>query len=385
MKTKSFLILLFVFLNTFFTQSQIIDFKDKFELPTEVKETSGLLFLDGKIITHNDSGDAANLYEIDSLSGNLLRTININNATNIDWEDLAEDENHIYIGDIGNNNGNRTDLKIYRILKSDFKNSNSVTADEITFAYQDQTDFTSKPNANNFDAEAFVINDESIFIFSKNWINFTTNVYKLPKSIGNHSAVKVSSANVEGLITGAAHNKLDDSFFLCGYDTNLIPFLIYVSENRTPGDDLFFSGFIKISLQNEIGQGSQVEGITHINNSAQYYISREFFSTSIDGNQFTFPQKLYQFYDEAYWLLSTNSNNLENIKITPNPTSDKIYIRNNKQTINTISVFNPLGKRVLFSKFIQKELDISLLPKGFYLVRIEFQNQKIITRKVIKL
>lgn len=100
---------------------QISNFKDKFELPDQVKETSGLLFFKGKIITHNDSGDSANLYELDSLNGNLLRTINITNATNVDWEDIAEDNTHIYIGDFGNNNGNRTDLKIYKILKSDLR------------------------------------------------------------------------------------------------------------------------------------------------------------------------------------------------------------------------------------------------------------------------
>jgi hypothetical protein len=31
----------------------------KFELPEKVKETAGMLFLDRKIITHNDCGDAA--------------------------------------------------------------------------------------------------------------------------------------------------------------------------------------------------------------------------------------------------------------------------------------------------------------------------------------
>jgi putative lipase involved disintegration of autophagic bodies len=108
----SFLVLA---MNPFLGHSQIKNFKEKFELPSEIKETSGLLLIDGKIITHNDRGDAANLYEIDSLSGNLLRTIRITNATNEDWEDLAEDENHIYIGDFGNNDGNRTNLRIYKI------------------------------------------------------------------------------------------------------------------------------------------------------------------------------------------------------------------------------------------------------------------------------
>ena len=142
---------------SFLAISQITNFKEKFDLPDETKETSGLLFLNGKIITHNDSGNNANLFEIDSLSGNLLRTISISNATNIDWEDITEDENHIYIADIGNNNGNRIDLKIYKILKSDFKKSTSVSAEIISFSYEDQTNFDSKPNGSNFDAESIAV------------------------------------------------------------------------------------------------------------------------------------------------------------------------------------------------------------------------------------
>ncbi|MFQ3306512.1 MAG: hypothetical protein ACI9K4_001584, partial [Polaribacter sp.] len=57
MKLKIFLILLLLAFKTAYSQNQIGSFKEKFELPEKVKETSGLLFLDGKIITHNDSGD----------------------------------------------------------------------------------------------------------------------------------------------------------------------------------------------------------------------------------------------------------------------------------------------------------------------------------------
>ena len=121
MKLKTFIFLAILTFKITYNQAQISNFKEKFELPEKVKETSGLLFLDGKIITHNDSGNDANLYEIDSLSGTILRTISIANATNIDWEDLTENDTHLFVADIGNNNGNRQDLKIYTILKSDFK------------------------------------------------------------------------------------------------------------------------------------------------------------------------------------------------------------------------------------------------------------------------
>ena len=61
-----------------FGQSTI---EEKFELPDEVKETSGLLFFNEKVITHNDSGDGPYLYEIDTINGNISRVITITNAT----------------------------------------------------------------------------------------------------------------------------------------------------------------------------------------------------------------------------------------------------------------------------------------------------------------
>lgn len=368
---------------SFLALSQITNFKEKFNLPDETKETSGLLFFDSKIITHNDSGNQPNLYEIDSLSGNLLRTVNVHNATNIDWEDITEDENHIYIADIGNNNGNRTDLKIYKILKSDFKNSTSVSADIISFSYEDQTNFDSKPNGSNFDAESIVIYNNSILIFTKNWNDLKTNVYKTPLITGNYLAKKVSSANVDGLITGGVYN--DDRFFLTGYDTTLTPFLIYISPNRKPGEDIFFSGFNKISLENELGQGSQLEGITNIGFTGNYYISREHFTTTINGNQYDFTQKLYEFQDETSPLLSFEENKLKKIIISPNPVTNKIKINENLQFFS-LEIYNSLGKKMDTPLFdTQEEIDISHLEKGVYILKMQFKNKKSDIRKIIKL
>jgi hypothetical protein len=379
MMFKSSFLFLLIFLKSFLGHSQISDFKEKFELPSAVEETSGLLFLDGKIITNNDGGDAANLYEIDSLTGNLLRTININNATNVDWEDLADDETYIYIGDFGNNNGTRTDLKIYKILKSDFKNNTQVSSEIISFSYEDQTNFNSS-NTHNFDAEAFVIYEDSILIFTKNRGDFKTNVYKIPKTIGNHTAVKVSSANVDGLITGATYN---GNFLLCGYDGYLTPFLVQISYDRAPGDDIFSSGFTKEPLTTQLGTGSQVEAITSFK-LGKYYISRESFSTSVAGTEFTFPQKLYEFTDARDFSLSIDKNNLENFKVYPNPTLNKLYL-NSKKVIKKVSLFNIVGDKILSFNFDQKEINISNFSKGIYILRIQFKDHKSVVRKIIKL
>jgi hypothetical protein len=384
LKLKTFLFLAILTFKITYNQAQISNFKEKFELPEKVKETSGLLFLDGKIITHNDSGNDANLYEIDSLSGTILRTISIANATNIDWEDLAENDTHLFIADIGNNNGNRQDLKIYTILKSDFKNNNSVSAEVISFSYEDQVSFVSQPNSSNFDAEGIVIYEDAVLIFTKNWVDLKTNVYKVPLTAGRHVASKVSTANVEGLITGAVFN--DNRFFLTGYETSLTPFLIYISYNRTPGEDIFLSGFNKISLKDELEQGSQVEAIANIGLTGKYYISRENFSTTISGITFTFKQKLYEFYDETAPFLSTTKNELVLLSISPNPTIHKIKIKTSLPFSN-IEVYSSLGTKVDVPIFLnKKEIDISTLSSGVYYLKIKLKNRSSsVVKKVIKL
>jgi hypothetical protein len=383
MKFKIFIALVMFNFQCALTQNQVNNFKEKFELPDEVKETSGLLFLDGKIITHNDSGDAPNLYEIDSLSGAILRTVTISNATNIDWEDLAENDTHIFIADIGNNNGNRSDLKIFKILKSDFKNNTAVSAEIISYSYEDQTDFSSQPNSSNFDAEGIVIYGNDLLIFTKNWADFKTNVYKIPLTTGNYVATKVSAANVEGLITGATYN--DDRFFLTGYDISLIPFLIYIDFNRMPGEDIFSSGFNRISLADKLEQGSQIEAITNIGFTGDYYISRENVSTTVSGTAFTLKQKLYQFYDGNSPLLSIPENELALVNISPNPVIDKINIKTNLP-LQSIKIYDATGKKINVPVLKnRKKIDISSLVAGIYYLKIQLKDTNSIIRKIIKL
>ena len=374
MKFKSSLIFLLFF--CFITKAQVTNFKEKFELPEKTKETSGLLFFNSKIITHNDSGDDANLYEIDSLSGNLLRTISISNATNVDWEDITEDESYIYIGDIGNNNGNRTDLKIYKILKSDYINNESITAEIIEYSYEDQVDFSSKPNNNNFDAEAIIVFENSLLVFTKNWVDFKTNVYKIPLNSGTHTAVKISSADIEGLITGASN--LNGNLYLCGDDSSFIPFLVYISFNRPPGDDIFASGFEKESLQNKLEVGSQVEAITSFD-TGRYYISRE----SVNNQFANLPQKLFEFSDDRDFLLSVQENNSEHLTISPNPFKNSLHFKSEKK-IKSLFFFNTLGSKLL-KKFDTEKVENLDLAKGIYFVKIIFEDKKSVTKKIIKL
>jgi len=172
-------------------------------LPPETSESSGVIFLNDVIITHNDSGGEAILYEVDPNNGELIRELVVDDASNVDWEDLCIDQQYIYIGDIGNNNGDRTDLKIYRISLLDyFQSSNdTVSVDTIRYAYEDQVNFEPDP-LTNFDAEALISFDDSLYLFTKNREDFHTNIYSLPKTPGDYQAHRVGRINAAGLITG---------------------------------------------------------------------------------------------------------------------------------------------------------------------------------------
>ena len=74
-------------------------------LPTVLTESSGVDFNGGtNFWSHNDAGGNAAIYQFAD-NGSLLRTVNISNAHNRDWEDLTHDaaRNYMFIGDFGNN------------------------------------------------------------------------------------------------------------------------------------------------------------------------------------------------------------------------------------------------------------------------------------------
>src|SRR5690625_2560360 len=224
---KKTLLVLSLILGTFQALSQITNVEEKFRLPKALKESSGAVFFNGKLVSHNDSSHRNRLYELDTVIGKITRTITVTNARNVDWEAMAHDDAFIYVGDIGNNSGVRTDLKIYKIAKEDFQQSTEVTAEIIEFNYSDQKGFTSNFNNTGWDAEALISYDENILIlFTKNWINGITKAYPIPKKPGAYSVEPLpTTLNSGGLITGATYNPYTEKVYLLGYSSLLKPFI----------------------------------------------------------------------------------------------------------------------------------------------------------------
>lgn len=193
-------------------------------LANEVNETSGLIYDNGFLWTHNDSGGEPTLYKIDIETGEVVKKVHIQVAEmeekgkiNEDWEELAADEEFFYIGDMGNNKGNRKDLKIYRIRKSELEDAPSVNimAEIISFDYPEQTDFN-KRKLHDFDCEGFFYANNELHLFTKNRATLTTNHYIIPAEIGHHEAILQENLAVDGLITGADISE-NGTVILVGY------------------------------------------------------------------------------------------------------------------------------------------------------------------------
>ncbi len=239
-------------------------------LPNVVSETSGLLYFNESLITHNDSGNDPVLYELDTLLLTIKRTVTIANVDNTDWEAITQDENYIYIGDFGNNLGLRTNLAIHRITKSDYLNSDTVTATTINFSYEDQTDFSNNGNS-DWDAEAFFVLGDQLIILTKQWQSQGSTAYAVPKTPGNFVATRVSTLSNSGFITDATYNPSNNRLVVLGYSNVLIPF-VGIVEDLDP--TAIFEGFTQTFLDLNF---VQAEGITYTSEN-NYFFSSEYFS-----------------------------------------------------------------------------------------------------------
>ena len=76
-------------------------------LATSLNETSGLLVAGSTVWTQLDGGHPHRLFQMDTLTGAVLREVEIANAANTDWEDICTDGRWVFVGDFGNNSGYR--------------------------------------------------------------------------------------------------------------------------------------------------------------------------------------------------------------------------------------------------------------------------------------
>jgi hypothetical protein len=198
----------------------------KIELPKVINETSGLEFYNNYFVTHNDSGGEPSLYVFNE-EGEIIETIGLNKnpdfkIKNNDWEDITSDNKYFFVADTGNNFGNRDNLNIIRVSKEvDF-----IVDGIIEISYSDQESFFPRPK-HKFDAEAIIIIEDKIALFSKDRENLYTDLYLVDKN-QNGSQILTSevSYDVSTLITGGDYFENLSLLALVSYNSKGDQYLI---------------------------------------------------------------------------------------------------------------------------------------------------------------
>jgi len=302
-------------------------------IPNLLEETSGLAFFNNSLWTHTDAAGEDKLYRIDTLTAEVTKEVIIATADNYDWEDLAESDTHIFIGDFGNNDGNRTDLRIYRVAKLDLETETVINADVIEFSYADQTDFTVMNNANNYDCEAFFFLNGNLHLFTKNWIDFQSRHYIIPAEPGTYVAEIANEFAANCLITSADIDE-EGTIVLLGYTTagSNILWLLF----DYPIDNIFGGNKRRFSLGNSLNN-SQTEGIA-FSGAGRGFISAEEFSV--------LPPRLLKF-ETKQWTTSNMTSVSDYSKIVdfealPNPTNNFLTVKSVSK-IDKIELRNEVG------------------------------------------
>ncbi len=259
---KKYIVLLsFSLLYACSLKSQETNFKEVFTLDKKHTEVSGMIFHapTQKLWMLQDKGNPSELY-VYSADGTFENTVTVNNQENTDWEDLSQDKNgNIYIGNFGNNDNKRKDLRILKVDAATIQFNSVNVSQETTFYYEDQTEFPPKKSNLLYDCEAFVATNEAFYLFTKNrskGFDGTFYVYKVPNKNGSFKAEKIATLKTcdqykSCAITGAALNKNGNEIALLTHDkVLLIPFV---------NDDSFKQENITIK---ELGHNSQKEAIT---------------------------------------------------------------------------------------------------------------------------
>ena len=248
----------------------------------EIHESSGLAASGCQsdvLWTQNDAGDDALIYGL-TTSGKHLGTWKIPNAENVDWEDMASFKDRagkcfLVIGDIGNNEEDRSELKIYRIpepvidpqaASSDRKNPlTTAAAESMTFSYIDGT--------NN--AETMLVRPGSgdIYILTKRESG-PSRIHKLKPVFGAAKTVtqKIGEISVPavpiGFLTGGSISPDGRRVALCDYQQGY--------ELSLPADAADFDSiWRKKPVVVDLGKRKQGEGVTYSADGNAIFASSE--------------------------------------------------------------------------------------------------------------
>ncbi|TDN37858.1 T9SS type A sorting domain-containing protein [Hymenobacter sp. UV11] len=346
----------------------------KTRLTDDVVESSGLQYTGGSLWTFNDSGNAPILFRVDSIDGHVVQQVRISNFDNVDWEDIAASPQYLFVGDVGNNLGDRRDLRVLRVAKSALgPTATTVPAEAIAFSYPDQTDFTPRNNRHNFDCEAFFFANDSLHLFTKDWVDLQTRYYTVPATPGTYVAHLKATFGVNGLVTAADINAAGTSAALLGYNANDGSTFVWLLSGFT-GTQYLLANKRRIELPNALQIG-QAEGLTFVGRS-RVFISNERLANFL----MTVPPQLYAL-SLSSWLAptvlaTTAPQAAATFTVVPNPAHHTLRLERLAGVGGPANlVLQDLqGRTILTTTLLASQLaqsiDISAVATGTYVVKI---------------
>jgi len=349
-------------------------------LPDLVAESSGIeISGPNKIWTFNDSGGEPELYLVDTL-GNLLRTLFVAGANNRDWEDITQDDKgNFFIGNIGNNTNANTDLTIFRIPNPDAVAADTIRAEAIAFAYEDQVAFPPPEDSLNFDCEALMWYEDRLYLASKNRtmpFDGKTHLYRLPDTPGTYVAEKIGTFDTGGStmlnfwITAGDISPDGSKLALLSSDK------IWVFYDFS-GDN-FFSG------QNErigLGNFSQKEAIAWVTEN-DLYITDEQTLPGFGGNLYAIR------IEDVIVGVPHGPEPLQSLRAYPNPARDQLLldfqlIRRDEVRLELLDASGKRIRTLLTGTYSAgqhvERIDLSMLPPGTYLLQGSVGKERIAT------
>ena len=230
--------------------------EEAFSLPDEIEESSGLEYFQGEFITINDSGGEPIVYFLNQ-SGELTDRKLIAGKKNIDWEDIAATDNEIFIGEFGNNYGNRTDLKIISFTGESVK--------DFPFSFNNQTEFAFEEMTTPFDCEAVFVMDDQCWLLTKNWAEGSTTIYQLAETEEKQSLTPLATYGADLLITGADYHPERKVLVCSGYKNFKNYLLLFPAFDA---DNFFQQPPLRIHLKGLFQ--AQVEGVCFVDDSIYF-------------------------------------------------------------------------------------------------------------------
>jgi len=158
--------------------------------PGANKENSGIVksrFYEDLFWVQNDSGDDPKVYPVhrDVTLWNAERYsdnpgVYISGAINVDWEDIAvDDQGHLIVCDVGNNRNDRRDLVLYYLDEPSPLAGRTTFKKKVFIRYPDQANYPAARHDFNYDCEGVFFAKGKVYVISKNRSDSYTKLYRL--------------------------------------------------------------------------------------------------------------------------------------------------------------------------------------------------------------